>query len=129
MNYMTTKALVFLNTIGQKMRVAANKVVNSIPDVQAEIWLEDGSIREATIGEVAEAVAAGETSPEALAVTSPAKAAAKRAADAKSAPTPPAKKADAKSKPATVGGTKSKPDTAAAAAGQTDAKADNEDLT
>lgn len=59
-------ALVYKNTAGVKIRRKAGSVFDDATATDAERFIARGFAREATIGEKAEAVAAGTFSPDAL---------------------------------------------------------------
>lgn len=59
-------ALKYKNTSGKKISRKANAIFNDLDAETAAKWLDKGFIREAEIGEIAEAVAAGEVSADAL---------------------------------------------------------------
>lgn len=59
-------ALVYKNTEGQKVRRKAETVFNDATDEDIAAWSKLGVVRDATIGEIAEAVAAGQLDADAL---------------------------------------------------------------
>lgn len=59
-------ALVYTNADGKKVRLKAHKAFDDASSADIEKWEKEGRVRDATIGEIAEAVAAGELDKEAL---------------------------------------------------------------
>ncbi len=62
MKYALT-ALVYLNSAGAKIRTKAGSIIVDASDADVERWESNGNVREATVGEVAEAIAAGTLDP------------------------------------------------------------------
>lgn len=59
-------ALVYTNVDGQKVRRKALTVFDDAMKADIEMWQGKGQVRDATVGEIAEAVAAGHMDPKAL---------------------------------------------------------------
>lgn len=59
MAYFANNALTYKNKDGVKTRRKAGAIFDDATDVDLEIWMKRGNAREASVGEVAEAVAAG----------------------------------------------------------------------
>lgn len=59
-------ALVYTNVEGKKVRLKAHSVFDDATAADIEKWEGDGNVRDATIGEIAEAVAAGKLDKAAL---------------------------------------------------------------
>jgi len=66
MSKFAVSALVYKNTAGEKTRRKAGSVFDDATDADIAAWEAKGHVRDATIGEIAEAVAAGEIDASAL---------------------------------------------------------------
>ena len=69
MSKFAVSALVYKNTAGEKIRRKAGTVFDDATETDIASWEASGHVRDATIGEIAEAVAAGEIDASALAIT------------------------------------------------------------